>query len=82
MSSSYVPVQFYWISLTRSKYSAQDCRLYVSIFVSVTKKKKDIKIPLCVSVDPRAKKFDTVSNDHGLKHKCNFSVSDQRYTFS
>ena len=50
------------------------------IIVSATKRKRDIKIPLCLSA-PHAEKFNIVSNDHGRTHKCDFSVSGREYLF-
>ena len=34
-----------------------------------------------VSVDPRAEKFNILSNNHGRRHKCNFSVFDRKFLF-
>ena len=34
-----------------------------------------------VSVGPRTKKFNIVSNDHGLTQKLDFSVLDRKYPF-
>ena len=49
--------------------------------VSAIRRRRDIKIPLCLSAHVR-KKFNIVSNDHGQAHKCNFSVFDWEYIFS
>ena len=45
----------------------------VIIFVSVTRRRRGIKIPSCKSI---------VSNYHGRTHKCNFSVFDWKFPFS
>ena len=34
-----------------------------------------------MSVGPLAEKFNMVSSDYGCTHKCDFSVSDQKYPF-
>ena len=49
------------------------------IIVSTTRRRRDIKIALCLSAP--AEKFNVVSNDHGRTHKCDFSVSDRKYPF-
>ena len=46
--------------------------------VSATRRRRDIKIPLCLLV-PHAEKFNIVSNDHGRTHKCDFSVFDRKF---
>ena len=48
------------------------------IIVSATRR-RDIKIPF--SVNPRAEKFNIVSNDHGHTHRCNFFIFDRKYPF-
>ena len=42
------------------------------IIVSATKRRRDIKIPLCLYI---------VSNDYGRTHKCDFSIFDQKFPF-
>ena len=35
----------------------------------------------CVCIGLRAEKFNIVNNDHGGRHKCDFSASDRKYPF-
>ena len=49
------------------------------VFVSVTRRRRDVKMPLRVL--PRAEKFNIVSNGHGRMQKLDFSILDRIYTF-
>ena len=46
---------------------------WANIFVSATRSRRDIKIPLCLSAPVR--------NNHGLTQNFDFSVLDRKYTF-
>ena len=46
----------------------------VDVIVSTTRRRRDIKILLCLSAC-HSEKFNMVSNDHGRKQKCDFCVS-------
>ena len=57
-----------------------ESKALILLVVSTTRRRRDIKIPLCRSA-PVWKKFNIVSNDHGRTKKCDFPVLDRKYPF-
>ena len=68
------------IELTREIFFFKNqSEMWVTVFVSATRRRRDIKILLCLTT-PMRKSF-IVSKDHGRTHNCNFSTTDREYPF-
>ena len=52
----------------------------VLILVSTARRRKDIKIRLCLSTF-HSENFNILSNDHEHAQKCDFSILDKKYAF-
>ena len=57
------------------------CIVFALLTVSATRRRRDIKILLCLSA-PHAEKFNIIRKDHGHAQNCNFCICLKSKTFA